>query len=314
VEGDNGERLSAGGIDAFEASFQTTFPTSFNVEFDGSSQALDNSFGGTDFSDSFFMDATPDSKTKKKRGATGSNRDGVTAPLGIIATSQYGANGGSDRSIQDYADEIDAPMDEALGLFPNSAMDDFEPRFSNAQRDVKSAESPSRNTATRSRFERSERNEENMAPRDEAETDSEEHSPTLVLKRLQQRKAKASCSSSSGSSLSSPSTSGSGGMGGVSINDEMRKLDAIAHGLPTRESRRRVVRQPISYMEPSSKSKLRRGDVYFPKNGLGGEGGGSSGSGNGVTGGNSGDDGGLKDRQTNISTPVSSELLPTTAS
>eukprot|EP00559_Dactyliosolen_fragilissimus_P007235 CAMPEP_0184863208 /NCGR_PEP_ID=MMETSP0580-20130426/9784_1 /TAXON_ID=1118495 /ORGANISM="Dactyliosolen fragilissimus" /LENGTH=657 /DNA_ID=CAMNT_0027361399 /DNA_START=96 /DNA_END=2066 /DNA_ORIENTATION=- len=67
-----------------------------------------------------------------------------------------------------------------------------------------------------------------------------------------------------------------------SISDEMKKLDDIASSvsIPDEMSsenvitpkisaipKRRNVQQPISYAEPNISSKLRRGDVYFPKKG-----------------------------------------------
>jgi len=58
------------------------------------------------------------------------------------------------------------------------------------------------------------------------------------------------------------------------IGEELRQLDAIASGQPTSghsgalspvSSRRRNVKKPISYTEPALNTKLRRGDVFFPK-------------------------------------------------
>ena len=48
----------------------------------------DQSFGGTEFSDSFFMDASPESR--KKKGGDGMNLDGGASPLGL----QYGSSSG----------------------------------------------------------------------------------------------------------------------------------------------------------------------------------------------------------------------------
>lgn len=63
------------------------------------------------------------------------------------------------------------------------------------------------------------------------------------------------------------------------MSDEMKKLDAMANAVsapsegnmseksPPKSplSKRRSAKQPISYAEPRINSKLRRGDVYFPK-------------------------------------------------
>ena len=78
------------------------------------------------------------------------------------------------------------------------------------------------------------------------------------------------------------------------LSDEMRQLDAIAHASSTTSSvavtastqilsnsdnlqssgpltRRRSVKQPISYSEPALNTKLRSGDIFFPKKELGPE-------------------------------------------
>lgn len=53
---------------------------------------------------------------------------------------------------------------------------------------------------------------------------------------------------------------------GRALSDEMKKLDDIANACEKSPlSKRRSVKQPISYAEPHINSKLRRGDVYFPK-------------------------------------------------
>merc|ERR1712032_887107 len=59
------------------------------------------------------------------------------------------------------------------------------------------------------------------------------------------------------------------------LSDEMKKLDDIANAVSSPSvgntseksplTKRRSVKQPISYAEPHINSKLRRGDVYFPK-------------------------------------------------
>lgn len=289
VRQNNGNRGTRGtdgakGIDAFEASFETTFPSSFR----NSSPSMDNSFGNSDFSDSFFMDTSP--KSKEEEWDAADNED-ESPSVNSVPSHRYGQGHGngnghghqgnmrnySDDTKQAYVSEIDAPMvdapmDEALQLFPNSVMSGFEPSFSKPQNEengeINDVASTHNNPGVMIRVhpERKEREEEDLAPKDEVEADSGEHSPTLVLKRLQQRKAKAN-------GANSP-------RGSMSMNDEMRKLDAMAHavqprdGLQSREGeqkrdgRRRGIRQPISYAEPTLNSKLRRGDVYFAKKGI----------------------------------------------
>ena len=54
-----------------------------------------------------------------------------------------------------------------------------------------------------------------------------------------------------------------------SIRDEIRRLDAIAMNSQSQSDRirpiRRSVKQPVTYKEPSVSTKLRQGDVFFPK-------------------------------------------------
>ena len=225
-------------IDAFEASFQTTFPTSFA---DSVSPSPVKNFADSDFSDSFFFNASSDDADKNKTPQR------VDTPMAISNIN---------------VEEIDAPLDEALSLFPNSAFETDVHSFETPEREPQTVVedkvlSPNRNgkknSATpRSRLERKQNIED--APLDEIRSDDEEHSPTLVLKRLQQRKAKQI----------SPAPN-SGGKGSLSISEEIKKLDAIANGITSSREKRRSVRQPISYAEPSLNSKLRRGDVFFPK-------------------------------------------------
>jgi len=100
------------------------------------------------------------------------------------------------------------------------------------------------------------------------------NSPSRVLRRLQHLTSKGKI----GYALPENKDNENNFPG--TINDEMRKLDAIANGSssdsnslekvnppisPLISSRRRNVKQPVSYTEPSIHSKLRRGDVFFPK-------------------------------------------------
>lgn len=155
-------------------------------------------------------------------------------------------------------ENIDAPIDESLSLFPNSAFSSNMDRF---ETPVK-AQPEDDSGGSSSIFHQHLRESDEDLPMDEAIADEEEHSPTLVLKRLQQRKARQQISPAP-----HPQTHNDEA-GGLSINEEMMKLDAIANGIGPSSSRgkqRRTVRQPKSYAEPSLNSKLRRGDVYFQK-------------------------------------------------
>ncbi len=291
--------IDKGSFDAFEASFQTTFPTSFA---DGISPS---SFGGTEFSDSFFMEGARSSRDSAKK-IDKSPRKGRT-------------KGGDNNDVVDPAMDMDAPMDEAMDLFPNPALttsfEPFETPTKSSGNEVNSNSTPSvglnsgdspsvgsgsdRNTtnnvlSARARFERRQRKAIEQqkqamhhvektppnAPMDEAQADETgEHSPTLVLKRLKQKRQAKANSNSSASLSHSPKkvTKGiSSSAKSISISEEIRKLDAIATSVSvsapssssnpsSREKQRRSVSRPTSYAEPSLNSKLRRGDVFFPK-------------------------------------------------
>mmetsp|Transcript_7266 Transcript_7266/g.10939 ORF Transcript_7266/g.10939 Transcript_7266/m.10939 type:complete len:544 (+) Transcript_7266:141-1772(+) len=229
-------------IDAFEASFQTEFPTSFA---ESPSPSKGSPFAD-DFSDSFFMDPSMDGIDTNRRTPHSSQGSDV-CPLGTVPD-----------------DEMDAPMDEALTLFPDSAFGSTVEKFETPKRQEdrravkKKVLSPIRNVLNGAqggnpRIGRVDNDQD--TPMDEARADGEEHSPALVLKRLQQRKAKHV----------SPAPRSVTHNSSLSISDEIKKLDAIANGSSSSREKRRSVKQPISYAEPTLNSKLRRGDVFFPK-------------------------------------------------
>ena len=226
--------------DAFDASFQTEFPTSFS---ESPSPSKSNAFGD-DFSDSFFMGPSVDEFDNDTRPLDGSRGNNVS-PIGAVPN-----------------DEMDAPMDEAMALFPDSAFGSSLNKFETPTRrqEVKRIEekkvlSPMRNAMHgNSRSEKVECDDD--VPSDESRGDEEEHSPALVLKRLQQRRAK---------NISPTFPQNVTHKSGLSISEEIRKLDAIAKGETPSRGKRRSVKQPISYAEPTLNSKLRRGDVFFPK-------------------------------------------------
>lgn len=280
-----GKLGGAGSNDAFDASFQfqTAFPASFA---ESTSPSAKNAFADSDFSDSFFLDATIDSRKKKQRSPRGVD----VSPLGPVPSPQFGQESTIDE------EETDSPMDEALALFPNSAFGaSLDDKFVTPQKDERKVLSPAKgvNGVARSRspVRRNQRKEE--APMDEVRADTGEHSPTLVLKILQQRKAKQI----------SP-TPNSSGKGSISISEEIRKLDAIANGVTSSREKRRAVRQPVSYAEPSLNSKLRRGDVFFAKQETDDELSRPQEA-------NFGNDNTLKDRQTNKADAAHTELRTT---
>ncbi len=261
---------------AFEASFQTAFPSSFAQTPSERNLSLEEIFNE---SDSFFEATTP----IPRESLVEKSRDGGNKSKDVSSTSS--------NSSHMKRDSIGSVNQNTL--FPDSPMVAFEktdtesspePQLSTPQKgksnekDGNSLHPPSPpsgkqsgGAAARARYKYAldDTDEENIAPMDEAQADKAETSPTLVLQRLHQRKAREK--SSTNQNLE---TEGSGN-GRTSMSEEIRKLDAIANGSLSRVksgSRRRTVKQPISYAEPSLNSKLRRGDVFFPKNDVENEG------------------------------------------
>lgn len=238
-------------FNAFEASFQTTFPPSFSSSPPRqmrSKISSEKAFQNADFGDSFFTAAQSSKEIDDVEKARRESNSPKT--------------------------DIDAPMDEARDLFSSSTLTKSQTVVENQKVTTRTSRNiRNKSQANNSRISpqpvthtpssRSQFDNDNVidAPMDEAQADESVHSPALVLKRLQQRKSKSSVTASK------------------DLTEEMRKLDAIASTVsprnendnsngnsnPRSSTRRRNVSQPISYAEPSLNTKLRRGDVFFQK-------------------------------------------------
>ena len=271
--------------DAFEASFQsfhTNFPNSFVQTTSDRNLGLEEIFNG---SDSFFADATPNGppNTARDEATNDSSRGRSPPPPHMSATKSKKDRISREISSSPFKKKLASSPDDELTLFPDvnsfessttdSTMSTPSPKGKINGKDNDNLHPPSPpsdkqsgGAAARARYKYalSDTEDENIAPMDEAQADKVETSPTLVLQRLHQRKAREK---TNGRSISPDNESN--GNGRTSISEEIRKLDAIANGAHTRVKpvgRRRGVKQPISYTEPSLNSKLRRGDVFFPKN------------------------------------------------
>ena len=246
---DNGIKESNSGEDsmgAFEASFQTSFPTSFSQTPSDQNLSLDEIFND---SDSFFSsgemsgDKTP---SPEGGGPIQEKNEQVLFPdsFGDTLVEKTISTPSKDKASNDKSENLEPPSPPSEKQTGGAAA---RARYKYALTDP----------------------DENTAPMDETETDRGETSPTLVLQRLQQRKAKEKTSSSSNSISSENQNQNNNKTSRSSISEEIRKLDAIASGnfssQPASRGRRRSTKQPISYAEPTLKSKLRRGDVFFPK-------------------------------------------------
>lgn len=304
---------TSSGMDAFDASFMTTFPSSFPTSTATLSPTVNRAFDIPDFPDEFFL-GSPEGNisedAEKKRSNSHVKPDSQSNSSDSISTTQVP----NKKNQKDH-------------LFPSNAMSSFEAMSLNNQKQHKSPKPKSVRSddaihkSKNMNINRTPSSEEKL--RDSQGTNKptnenkglDEHSPTLVLRRLQQRRAKERASASGQKTASSDgglsrdkrdgqvmngdnsitkrddelssrqdlstrfgvSRQSTGrkvsALSAESVNDEIRNLDAIANNstppktYPAHHSKRRNVKQPVSYAEPPLNSKLRRGDVYFPKKG-----------------------------------------------
>lgn len=283
-------------IDAFEASFDTIFPTSFKPTALNHSppptETSSRSGVTEDFSDPFFPDAIESRKNgkgrlRRKPGDGEKVVRGKSPPLSSHHQLEPRLGQNSSTTNQKRIDfgRINAKYKSKkdVDLFPESAMKSFEemsvstppaktkPLDKNGDVFHNPPPPPSEKGgvgAARARYDAAYgESKEDILQSITRGCENSEHNPTLVLKRLQQRKAKEKVSNSP---VDLPLNTAK------SISEEIRKLDEIAKGSNVSEvpsppsellsmSKRRNVRQPISYTEPSLTSKLRQGDVFFPK-------------------------------------------------
>lgn len=285
-------------IDAFEASFSTTFPTSFKptVLEHSLPSSKPSSIAGA-FLDPFFPDTLGSHKNRNRRSrqksGDGENvvngKSPPTSPRHKLQpkSGRLGSNFRPSRASLKRIDSGIVMSTKSKDLFPESAMKSFEeisvstppakrkPLDENGDTFNNPPPPPSEKSgvgAARARYDAAYgENKEDILQ--SITSGCSEHSPTLVLKRLQQRKAKEKASSTL---VDAPTNSETMSR---SMSEEIRKLDEIAKNSsisdppsPTPEqppiTKRRNVRQPISYTEPSLTSKLRQGDVYFPREDL----------------------------------------------
>mmetsp|Transcript_32300 Transcript_32300/g.77208 ORF Transcript_32300/g.77208 Transcript_32300/m.77208 type:complete len:720 (+) Transcript_32300:260-2419(+) len=228
--GGGGEDSLLSSLDAFEASFASAFPeTSFSLTSDTQSSAkLDMSFEVPDF-DPFFK--TPNAKDH--------NNPSTNTPTSTSSRSKRS-------QMQDLFPEsamqfkstpkVDVTFDPSPASFASIG----ELNMSNGvagRRVVKSISDTKVAPATTGAADSSQQKQRTKAL-----------SPHSMSHEIEQLDAIANKATESSTANSSETASGGDGVGNT--------FSARA---------RRRVKQPVSYAEPSTKSKLRRGDVLFPK-------------------------------------------------
>ena len=261
-------------LDAFEASFASAFPeTSFSITTNDiaplSTAKLDMSFDVPDF-DPFFKSPSSSvnnttsagkSKAETVSGAAAARGGSVTGSGDCTALTGRGGgsknNGGSSTTTTNKSQMIH-------DLFPESAMNFSIAKLDNLAFDASpmmSFEPMERTTSATPLLSSSQSKRGGIGGNNRSYQSrlASPLSPQSMSAEIEQLDAIADLASSI-------SGSGCGVDGGGSMSSD------VAMGAPGVNSSKanirssvRKVKQPVSYAEPSTKAKLRRGDVLFPK-------------------------------------------------
>mmetsp|Transcript_20669 Transcript_20669/g.44913 ORF Transcript_20669/g.44913 Transcript_20669/m.44913 type:complete len:893 (-) Transcript_20669:146-2824(-) len=301
----NSENNLLSSLDAFEASFASAFPeTSFSITSNPtslSSAKLDMSFDVPDF-DPFFK--SPNNNNNKdvasaSAASTAAGTSGVAASQ-VNGTGISGKNtsGMKSQIIQDLFPE--SPMNSfkpsiiASPTFDSDpTMNDFSPMDNRMKGSAASASAGSSSMAPEkldtafSRVHVQAKGKSSISTSSASTLDSNNHrpstqqqsssslSPQSMSAEIEQLDAIANLASSSSTTANEKKSelslkknhvrSGSDGSGGGGTTSTA--ATTTVSNPYNRASLRSVrkIKQPVSYAEPSTKSKLRRGDVVFPK-------------------------------------------------
>jgi len=268
-------------IDAFEKSFAMDFPDSFTPK--ESSSSLDEKNHKTDIYNPFF--ATPERRFEKSRSPFSDvDVDTNGSPVGLPRT-------GSDKCVFNSPTE-EKKMNEPLHPYDSShRASNFRtpPRGGRLKATFFSGE-PARPekvipSAARARYEQALQPRQNATSNDSSSamenTVKSNNSPSVLLRRIKQKRMNKSEESSS--ERTEPEISGLTDSRGDLTESVQQTFEEVAvkhttgemtskGGRPSMSTRisavkglRRSVKQPVSYAEPPLNTKLRQGDVYFPK-------------------------------------------------
>ena len=266
-------------FDAFEASFQTTFPSSFTAS-DSSSFAND-AFNMNDFADPFFVDSSPLENqgiefrdtmdpliNGTRNGDTVDNDDSGTSSRMLERKGrgksppppQFGIRSRS-RSRSTSRSRNPKMNEEPTGSTPHHSVTPFSTSTTSKSFDESSEDNHvGTNNGTKQRSLESEPLTEIHPSQDQ------EHSPTLVLKRLHQRRAREKAGSSE--------FTNNGTSRGISLSEEIRKLDAMAGGSSSGEiplistkplQTKRRSSKPQQVSSTTSTVEQRRGNLIYSK-------------------------------------------------
>eukprot|EP00581_Thalassiosira_minuscula_P015505 CAMPEP_0183726970 /NCGR_PEP_ID=MMETSP0737-20130205/24465_1 /TAXON_ID=385413 /ORGANISM="Thalassiosira miniscula, Strain CCMP1093" /LENGTH=705 /DNA_ID=CAMNT_0025958465 /DNA_START=214 /DNA_END=2331 /DNA_ORIENTATION=- len=280
-------------LDAFEASFASAFPeTSFSITSDPaplSSAKLDMSFDVPDF-DPFFK--SPNNNNHKQQDISIASSSAPVSSSSVGSAGNASKNSGmKSQMIQDFFPEsamnfksskspnLDmafdlnpmsfATMDKMKGMATASSSSStaaapkkLDMAFSRVQ-----AKGKSNNTGTNLDLSKEDKQATSQRRVGSGNSSLNHHSrPAMALSpqsmsaEIEQLDAIANLASSKSETNESLANSGSG---------MTSATGAAANTVPSSRATTmrsfRKVKQPVSYAEPSTKAKLRRGDVYFPK-------------------------------------------------
>lgn len=279
-------------LDAFEASFASAFPkTSFSITSDPaplSSAKLDMSFDVPDF-DPFFKSPSHHKQESASSVSSSSSSAGVEGGRGSGSGGTGKNNGMKSQMIQDLFPEsamnfksISPKLDMAFDSNPTMSFTPIEKMKGGTAMASTSSVAPERLDTAFSRAQARGGGKSIST----ATSDSSNKEDKQATSHMNQRVGIGINNSLSHNHLNRPTQ-----LSPQSMSAEIEQLDAIANlvlnkseksestaaassatatanTIPSSRTTLRPVRkgkQPVSYAEPSAKSKLRRGDVLFPK-------------------------------------------------
>lgn len=269
-----GDNLLMSSLDAFEASFASAFPeTSFSITSSDPSKEsmpakLDMSFDVPDF-DPFFKSPHKDNNSGSLSGIGGSSKNNNNASSsGGPMKSQMMQDVFPESAMTNFKTSttsgIIPPKLDDIMTFDSNPMSSFAPMEKNNEGKTTSGAATAKKG---SKGKGSLNSNNNLGTTNEEKSSqkplrlgnrsSQPLSPLSMSAEIEQLDVIANLASSENTKPSSESNS-------ASTTPTASSTSGNSSGSGLRSTSRKV-KQPISYAEPSTKSKLRRGDVLFPK-------------------------------------------------
>ena len=269
--GSGPENLLLSSLDAFEASFASAFPeTSFSITSNPTPLSmpakLDMSFEVPDF-DPFFKSPKNNCTEASSVGSLGSgNSANRSSGGGTSLKSQMMADVFPESAMTNLKPTTSmTPKLDDIMTFDSNPINTFAPTMeSPSEMSSKKLQSKGKGNASHPSSLDSNK-EDNTAPQksQRAHRAPQPLSPQTMTAEIEQLDVIANLASSENNTSSNPETKGNASLtpsSGNSTPSAANNRTATAMRASSRKAK-----QPVSYAEPSTKSKLRRGDVLFPK-------------------------------------------------